>query len=207
MELAEELRQSLQKLKSPGLARPAKRPLSTSLSPAKGAQSSGQGRAAGTPPVKQVGEESNVTLLRGSSFKAPAAPAEPVDPNLTMPPQTPTPAPAVARNPVVTLISLGDSQPWNGPIQKGQMVPDNLVEGGLKPINLAIPPIPDAPARAEVIFVINIDPNGNVTPIRKTVDDFGLAPRVMAAAKAWKFNPPMVKGMPVSTTIQVKVVF
>jgi hypothetical protein len=127
--------------------------------------------------------------------------------NVPLPPQTPATAPAAARNPVVTLISLGDSQPWNRPVQKGQMLPDNLVEGGLKSINLAIPPIPDAPARAEVIFVISVDPNGNVTPIPKTVDDFGLAPRVMAAAKSWKFNPPTVKGTPVSTTIQVKVVF
>jgi hypothetical protein len=124
-----------------------------------------------------------------------------------MPPQTPTPAPAVARNPVVTLISLGDSQPWNGPIQKGQMLPDNSVEGGLKSIDLAIPPILDAPTKAEVVFVVSIDPKGNVAPIRKIADDFGLAPRVMAAAKAWKFNPPTAKGTPVSTTIQVKVVF
>jgi hypothetical protein len=29
----------------------------------------------------------------------------------------------------------------------------------------------------------------------------------MAAAKSWKFKPPMAKGTPVSTTIQVKVVF
>jgi TonB family protein len=87
------------------------------------------------------------------------------------------------------------------------MLPDNVVEGGLKSINLAIPPILDAPAKSEVIFVISIDPNGNVTPIRKTVDDYGLAPQVMAAAKSWKFSPPTVKGTPVSTTVQVKVVF
>jgi len=207
MELAEELRQSLQKLKSPGLARPAKRPRPASPPPAAGAQSSGQDPAAGTPPVKPDGEASNVTLLMGSSFKAHGTPVEPVDPKTDSPPQTPATAPAAVRIPVVTLISLGDSQPWNGPVQKGQMLPDNLVESGLKSINLAIPPIPDAPAKAEVIFVINIDPNGNVTPIRKTVDDCGLGPQVMAAAKSWKFNPPMVKGTPVSTTIQVKVVF
>jgi hypothetical protein len=39
------------------------------------------------------------------------------------------------------------------------------------------------------------------------VDDYGLGPQVMAAAKGWKFQPPTVKGKPVSTTIQVKVAF
>jgi hypothetical protein len=197
----------LQKLKLPGLARPAKRSPPDSSPSVAGVQSSGQGRADATPPVKPVGEESNVTLLRGSSFNAHASPAGPVDPNLTMPRQTPIPAPAVGRNPVVTLISLADSQPWSGPIQDGHMVPDDLVEGGLKSIDLAMPPISDAPAKAEVIFVIGIDPSGNVTPIRKTADEHGLAPQVMAAAKSWKFKPPMAKGMPVSTTIEVKVVF
>jgi len=122
-------------------------------------------------------------------------------------PQAPTPAPTVARAPVVTLIPSGEYQRWNGPVQKGQMLPDNSVEGGLQPTNLAVPAIPDAPAKAVVIFIISIDPSGNVTPTRKTVDDYGLGPQVMAAAKAWKFNPPMVKGKPVSTTIQVKVAF
>jgi eukaryotic-like serine/threonine-protein kinase len=207
MELAEELRQSLQKLKLPGLNRPAKRPPPASPPPEAGAQPSGQGRAVGTPPIKPPGEENNVTLLRGAAFNSYAAPAGQVDPNLTMPRQMPTPSPTAARRPVVTLISSGDLQPWSGPIQRGQMVPDNSVEGGLKSISLAIPPIADAPANAEVIIVVSIDANGNVTPIRMTADDFGLASRVMAAAKAWKFSPPTVKGTPVSTTLQVKVVF
>jgi tetratricopeptide (TPR) repeat protein len=207
MELAEELRRSLQKLKSPGLARPAKRPAPASPPPEVGAQSSGQGREIGTPPIKPAGEESNVTLLRGSSFNAFATPAEPVDLKADSSQQTLGSAPKAARIPMVTLIPSGDSQPWNGPVQNGQMLPDNVVEGGLKSINLAIPPILDAPAKSEVIFVISIDPNGNVTPIRKTVDDYGLAPQVMAAAKSWKFSPPTVKGTPVSTTVQVKVVF
>ena len=122
-------------------------------------------------------------------------------------PAAPTPAPAPARSATVTLIPSGDYQRWNGPVTKGQMLPDNSIEGGLKPINIALPPIPDVPAKAIVIFIISIDPNGNVTPGRKTVDDYGIGPQVMAAAKAWKFNPPMVKGKPVSSTIQVKVAF
>jgi outer membrane biosynthesis protein TonB len=149
---------------------------------------------------------SNVTLLMGSSFRAHAAPAEPAAPEVT-PPQTPTPAPAAARNPVVTLIPSGEYQRWNGPAQNGQMLPDNSVEGGIQPINLALPPIADAPAKAVVIFIISIDQNGDVTPIRKTVDDYGLGPQVMAAANSWKFTPPTVNGKPVSTTVQVKVVF
>jgi TonB family protein len=106
------------------------------------------------------------------------------------------------------MIPSGDFQRWNGPVTKGMMLPDNSVEGGLKPLtSLSIPAIAGAPAGATVVFIINIDPNGNVTPARKTVDDYGLGPQVMAAAKAWKFNPPMVKGKPVSTNIQVKVSF
>ncbi|MGA2984969.1 MAG: protein kinase [Terriglobia bacterium] len=133
------------------------------------------------------------------------------DANKPKAPVTPppaTPAPTVARNAVVTLIPSGDFQRWNGPVSKGQMIPDNSIEGGLKPIgSLTVPPLPDAPAKAVVIFIISIDPNGNVTPGRKTVDDNGLGPQVMAAAKGWKFNPPMVKGKPVATSIQVKVAF
>jgi hypothetical protein len=115
---------------------------------------------------------------------------------------------AFARNPVVTLIPSGDFQPWNGPVSKGQILPDNSIEGGLKPIgSLTVPPLPDAPAKAYIVFIIHIDPDGNVTPGRKTVDDYGLGPQVMAAAKAWKFNPPMVKEKPVSTAVTVKVTF
>jgi outer membrane biosynthesis protein TonB len=88
------------------------------------------------------------------------------------------------------------------------VIPDNSIEDGLKPIgSLTVPPVPDAPAKAVVIFIISIDPSGNVTPGRKTVDDYGLGPQVMAAAKGWKFNPPMVIGKPVATSIQVKVSF
>ena len=129
-------------------------------------------------------------------------------------PATPTPAPAPtqtpagARSAVVTLIPSGDFQRWNGPVNKGQIMPDNSIEGGLKPIGtLSVPPLPGAPPKAVVIFIIAIDPNGNVTPGRKTLDDAGLGPQVMAAAKGWRFNPPTVRGKPVSTSIQVKVSF
>jgi Flp pilus assembly protein TadD len=119
-------------------------------------------------------------------------------------PSTPTTS---TRNAKVELIPTGEFERWNGPVTRGQMMPDNSVEGGLKSIgNLSVPPM-DAPAKAVVIFMINIDPNGNVTPGRKTSDDFALGPQVMAAAKGWKFNPPMVRGKAVQTNIQVKVSF
>jgi hypothetical protein len=129
-------------------------------------------------------------------------------PKAPVTPPPPTPPPSVARNGVVTLIPSGDFQRWNGPVSRGQVIPDNSIEDGLKPIgSLTVPPVPDAPAKAVVIFIISIDPSGNVTPGRKTVDDYGLGPQVMAAAKGWKFNPPMVIGKPVATSIQVKVSF
>ncbi len=111
-------------------------------------------------------------------------------------------------SPVVTLIPSGDFQRWNGPVTKGQMMPDNSIEGGLKPAGrLFVPPSPDAPRQARVVFIITIEPNGNVTPERTVSDDHGQAPRVMEAAKMWKFRPPTVNGVPVSTMTQVSVVF
>jgi len=133
-------------------------------------------------------------------------PPPPPPPNPTTNPTTNQNPTASARAGTVTLIPSGDYQRWNGPVQKGQTMPDNSIEGGLKPTNMSLPPM-TAPAGATVVFIIAIDPNGNVNPVRKTVDDFGLGPQVMAAAKSWKFEPPMVKGKAVSTNIQVKVTF
>jgi len=132
-------------------------------------------------------------------------PKPPVTPPTT-PTTTPTPTSTAPRSGTVALLPTGPYQAWTRPIQKGQIVPDNSVEGGLKPVNDAMPPIA-APAGAFVIFTINIDPEGNVTPVRYLSDNNGLSPQVMAAAKAWKFNPPTVKGKPVSTSISVKVTF
>ena len=110
--------------------------------------------------------------------------------------------------PVVKLIPSGNFARWNAPLTKGQMVPDNSIEGGLKPVgSLTVPPSPNAPPQAFVVFMIDIDPNGNVTPGRKVSDDHDLAPQVMAAAKGWKFEPPTVNNEAVSTSIQVLVVF
>jgi hypothetical protein len=110
-------------------------------------------------------------------------------------------------DPEVRLIPSGDFQPWNAPVTEGQMLPDNSIEGGLKPINLAMPPVAGSPTGAVIVLVIRIDPNGNVNPVRYLPDDNGLGPQVMAAAKGLKFEPPIVKGKPVSTSIQVKVTF
>jgi TonB family protein len=122
-------------------------------------------------------------------------------------PSNATPAAAAVRNPVVQLLPSGPFQAWTRPIQKGQIATDNSVDGGLRPINDAVPPLPNAPAGAYVVFTINIDNDGNVKPVRYLSDDNGLSPQVMAAAKDWKFNPPTVKGKPVSTSISVKIPF
>jgi serpin B len=112
-----------------------------------------------------------------------------------------------AVNRAVTLIPSGDYQPWKGPVQKGQMVSDNNVEGGLRPIDLAMPPVAGAPPRAFVVLSIIIDPNGNVSPSKVLFDGAGMGPEVMAAAKWWKFKPPTVNGTPVSTRTTVRVTF
>jgi TonB family protein len=121
-------------------------------------------------------------------------------------PQNPPPNPT-ARTPVVTLLPSGPYVPWTRPVAKGQIVPDNSVEGGLKPVP-SMTAVAAAPAGASVVLKINIDPNGNVTPDRVLTDNNGLSPQVMEAAKGWKFNPPTVKGgKSVSTSISVKVAF
>lgn len=70
--------------------------------------------------------------------------------------------------PVVKLIPSGDLAPWNKPVASGQIVPDNAIDGGLKPRgSLALPPLENAPPQAFVIFMIGIDQNGNVIPEEK----------------------------------------
>jgi len=93
------------------------------------------------------------------------------------------------------------------PMREGQVIPYGKVDGGLKPINLRMTRLPGARAGDDVIFTISIDAGGNASPVRCLVDDHGLCQRAMAAAAAWKFSPPKVKGKPASTSISVKVTF
>jgi serpin B len=132
----------------------------------------------------------------------------PASPNTHLPPWTVssgTPGPGV--NPVVTLLPSGEYRPRQGPVEKGQSVPDYNVEGGLKPVNLAMPPVAGAPAGASVLLMIDIGPNGNVTSTRVLADVCGCGPQVEDAAMRWKFKPPTIKGQPVSTRTTVKVIF
>jgi len=121
------------------------------------------------------------------------------------PPVTP-PAPA-PHAPVVTLIPSGPYHPWARSVQKGQLVPDYNVEGGLKPLDLSMSPVRGAPSGSIVTVKINIDEEGNVLPDHVLLDPSGEGPTVMDAAKKWKFNPPMVKGTAVKTSVAVKVTF
>ncbi len=87
------------------------------------------------------------------------------------------------------------------------LVPDYNVEGGLKSLNLSTPPISGAPAGSFVTLKIFIDEKGDVQPDHVMSDPSGVGPAVMDAAKAWKFNPPTVKGKPVKTSVTAKVAF
>ncbi len=142
--------------------------------------------------------------------KAAAATEQPRTP-VTQPSQpttTATSTPAAGPRPgSVKLLASGDYQAWSGPVSKGQMMPDTSIEGGLKPAGSLSVPAMDVPAGATVVFIISIDPSGNVNPVRKTADDNGIGAQVMQAARSWKFAPPTVKGKPVMTSIQVKVTY
>ena len=119
----------------------------------------------------------------------------------------PPPPQAAARAPAVTLFASGSYSPWTRPVQKGMLVPSYSVEGGLKPVNLVMAPVRGVPAGSFVTLKINIDENGDVTPDIVMSDAIGMGPTVMEAAKKWKFNPPMVKGKTVKTSVAVKVTF
>ena len=119
----------------------------------------------------------------------------------------PKPAAPPARATVVTLIVSGTYRPWSRSVQKGMLVPEYNVEGGLKPVSLTVPPLRGAPGGSFVTLKINIDEDGNVSPDIVLLDPSGVGPTVMEAAKRWKFNPPTVRGVPVKTSVAVKVTF
>ena len=87
------------------------------------------------------------------------------------------------------------------------LVPEYNVEGGLKPVDLSMAPVKGAPSGAFATVKINIDESGNVSPDIVLFDPSGVGPNVMDAAKKWKFNPPTAKGIPVKTSVTVKVTF
>jgi serine/threonine-protein kinase len=112
-----------------------------------------------------------------------------------------------ARAPVVTLIPSGPYHPWGRSVQKGMLVPEYNVDGGLKPLSLVMPIQRGVPSGSIVTLKINIDENGNVSPDIVLLDQSGLGQAVMDASKNWKFAPPMVKGKTVQTSVAVKVTF
>lgn len=120
------------------------------------------------------------------------------------PKSQPSSAPA---NPVATLIVSGTYRPWTRSVQKGMLVPEYNVVGGLKPLDLRMSPVQGAASGSFVTVKINIDENGNVSPDIVLYDPSGVGPAVMDAAKKWKFAPPMVKGTLVKTSVTVKVTF
>jgi serine/threonine-protein kinase len=161
---------------------------------------------ASKPGAKQADALDRVVQV-SQAIAAGARPPEPKTPVGNPGQTTQTTTTTAARTPEVRLIPAGDYQPWTGPVARGQTLPANAVEGGLKPISLTMPPVAGAPAGAYVVLMIMIKPDGSVNPTRWTADDNGLSPQVMTAAKGWKFNPPTVKGKQVSTTTSVKVTF
>ncbi|MDR3676051.1 MAG: TonB family protein [Acidobacteriota bacterium] len=120
------------------------------------------------------------------------------------PKSQPSSAPA---NPVASLIVSGTYRPWTRSVQKGMLVPEYNVVGGLKPLDLRMSPVQGAASGSFVTVKINIDENGNVSPDIVLYDPSGVGPAVMDAAKKWKFAPPMVKGTLVKTSVTVKVTF
>lgn len=118
----------------------------------------------------------------------------------------PAPKPA-ALVPQVAVLTSSDYQPWRGPVRRGQLLPEYNIEGGLKAVNLALPPVEGAPAGSVAIIKINIDEAGNVTPDHVINDTSGQGPALLDACKSWKFRPPTVRGKSVRTSVSVKVTF
>ena len=123
------------------------------------------------------------------------------------PPPAPAPAPAPVKNPVVSLIVSGTYRAWTRSVQKGMLVPEYNVDGGLKPVDLSMAPVKGVPSGTIATVKINIDDQGSVSPDIVLLDPGGVGPSVMDAARKWKFNPPTVKGVAVKTSVTVKVTF
>jgi TonB family protein len=153
-------------------------------------------------PLAQAKADLIAQLLKSSPPPNPA-PSNPAPPN----PAGTTPTTTAGRNPVVTPLYSGGLVPLTLPYHKGMIVSDVNVDGGLKAMNLAMPPVQGAPTGSLVLIMIKIDENGSVSPQRVINDTSGFGPQVQEAARAWKFNPPTAKGKPVNTTLTVKVTF
>lgn len=120
----------------------------------------------------------------------------------------PVPFTCGARNPLVKLIPPGPPARWDGHVDYGRLVPANYLEISLEPVgSLSVPPSSNAPPMAVVVIAIHIDTSGDVTPAEVAFDENGLAPQVLEAAKAWKFHPPTLRGIPVGVSTQAIVVF
>ncbi len=109
--------------------------------------------------------------------------------------------------PVVTVISGGDLSPLNLPWRQGMIVPDYNVDGGLKPVNLPVPAMRDAPVGSMVLLKVEIEEDGTVIPGWVVQETSGVSPQVKEAARSWRFQPPTAKGKPVRTATLVKVFF
>ncbi|MGH9344994.1 MAG: protein kinase domain-containing protein [Terriglobia bacterium] len=118
------------------------------------------------------------------------------------------PAPAAPGHAAqVTVLTSGTYRPYNGPIRRGQLLPEYNIDGGLKAVSLGLPAISGAPSGSVVILKVNIDESGNVTPDHVINDTSGQGPSVLAASSRWKFQPPEARGKPVKTSVAVEVKF
>jgi hypothetical protein len=117
-----------------------------------------------------------------------------------------SPLAANGRAPEVAVLADAP-QAWTRPVQRGSLMPNASVDGGLKATNLALAATLNAPAASSVMLMINIDENGKVTPGRILKDTSGIGAQVSEASKAWTFRPPTVKEKPVKTSVSVRVTF
>ncbi len=172
----------------------------------KGALAQFKAIADGSGPMKSQAQD-RVTQVQALIAENSKPKPEPKPVASSSPAHPPTSAPSsTGKNPVVTVL-VDPSEPWTRGVQKGMVLPNSAVDGGLKAVNTSMAAVPGAAPGSTVMIMINIGEDGSVTPGPVIKDAGGLGKQVADAARSWKFNPPTVKDKPVRTSVAVRVTF
>ena len=120
----------------------------------------------------------------------------------------PVPFTCGARTPLVKLLTPASYPRVVHPGVTEESIPQDDIERILQPVGkLTVPPASNAPLGAFILFPMRVNIGGDVTPGETESDENGLGPLVLAAARAWKFRPPTIKGEHHAIDLRVIVIF